>query len=974
MTAITSRTVTGSKTATGRPRPASFAAVERDLRTILGEAQVKTRPLDLARMSHDASHFLLRPQAVVLARHGDDVADALRVAARHGVPVTFRSGGTSLSGQAGTDGVLIDTRMNFRDIHVLDDGALVRCQPGATVRAVNARLAPYRRALGPDPASEVACTIGGVVANNSSGMACGITANTYRTLDSLRFALLSGTVVDTAEPDADARLHHDEPALWEGLARLRDRVRGNEESVRRIRHQFSMKNTMGYGLNSFLDHDDPAQILAHLMVGSEGTLGFIIAATFRTVPVYPHAATALLVFDEIADATDALPALIDAGARTAELMDAASLRVAQAGTTVVPQLVGLDVRAHTALLVELQEELREELDARLSVVDPLVHGLAGLAAPAVFTTDAAERATSWYVRKGLYTAVAGARPTGTTAMLEDLVVPMPALTDTVRNLAELCAQHAYADSVIFGHARDANLHFMITADLADAREVDRFAAFTEDMVDLVLAADGSLKAEHGTGRIMAPYVRRQFGDELYDVMVQLKRLLDPGMTLNPGVIISSDDAIHLKNLKVSAPVGVPPEQAPNVDKCVECGYCEPVCPSRDLTTTPRQRIALMRDMAVASEDDRAAIAKDFGYDAVETCAVDSLCLLNCPVAIDTGKLMKTQRVARQTPASQAVGKYLAANWDKALTLLRGGVGVADVLPAALLTGATGAARTVLPTDLVPLVGDDLPGPGVSRRTAARHEPGDVVLFPSCIGELFAPAADEGVLGRTAQGGAAFAFLALCDRAGVAVTLPRGVEKRCCGTVWRSKGLRDGLHEMAVGTARTLLEASEDGRSPVVTDASSCSHGLHELVGDLRGFGEDELADRLAEVPTMDAVRYVADHVLPRLSVRRTLGSMVVHPTCSDRHAGDVEALATVANRCATTVVVPVDAGCCGFAGDRGMLHPELTASATRPEAREATSRPFDAYVSTNRTCELGMSRATGHAYRHVLEVLEELTR
>ena len=972
--------MTATDTPTGRPadqpgraRPASFAAVERELRTILGEGQVKTRPLDLARMSHDASHFLLRPQAVVVARHGDDVGRALAVASRHGVPVTFRSGGTSLSGQAGTDGLLIDTRMNFRGIHVLDDGARVRCQPGATVRAVNARLAAYRRALGPDPASEVACTIGGVIANNSSGMACGTTANTYQTLDSLRFALLTGTIVDTSEPDADAHFKHDEPTLWQGIARLRDRIRGNDDSVRRIRHQFSMKNTMGYGLNSFLDHDEPAQILAHLMVGSEGTLGFIIAATFRTVPVYPHAATALLVFDEIAHATDALPALVGAGARTAELMDAASLRVAQAGTVVVPQLVGLDVQAHTALLVELQEAQRGALDERLAAVEPLVRGLGGLAAPAVFTTDAAERATAWHVRKGLYTAVAGARPTSTTAMLEDLVVPMPALTDTVRHLAELCRRHAYADSVIFGHARDANLHFMITADLAEPREVDRFAAFTEDMVDLVLAADGSLKAEHGTGRIMAPYVRRQYGDELYAVMVELKTLLDPGATLNPGVIITDDATAHLKNLKVSAPVGVPPEQAPNVDKCVECGYCEPVCPSRDLTTTPRQRIALMRDMAAADEPQRAAIAADFGYDAVDTCAADSLCLLNCPVAIDTGKLMKTQRAARQTAASEEVGRRLAENWGRALTLLRGGVGAADALPAPLLSGVTGAARTVLPTDLVPLVGDDLPGPGVSRRTRSRHEPGEVVLFPSCMGELFGPAG-EGVLGRKAMGGAAFAFLTLCDRAGVAVTLPRDVHDRCCGTVWRSKGMRAGLREMAVKTAKTLLEASDSGRIPVVTEASSCTHGLHELVGDLRGAGEVDLADRLAAVPVMDAVRFVADHVLERLTVRRTLYSMVVHPTCSDRHAGDVDALVAVASRCATTVVVPTDAGCCAFAGDRGMLHPELTASATRAEAREATARPYDAYVSTNRTCELGMSRATGKTYRHVLEVLEEVTR
>lgn len=958
------------RTRSSADRIVDIAAVERDLRVVLGEAQLKMRPLDLARMSHDASHFLLRPQAVVVARDGDDVARTLGVARRHGMPVTFRSGGTSLSGQAGTDGILVDTRMNFRGIDVLDGGARVRCQPGATIRSVNARLQGYGRALGPDPASEVACTVGGVVANNSSGMACGTTANTYQTLDSLRFALLTGTVVDTAEPDADARLKHDEPGLWEGLAHLRDRIRGNHESVRRIRHQFSMKNTMGYGLNSFLDHDEPVQILAHLMVGSEGTLGFILSATFRTVPVYPHVATALLVFDEIAHATDALPALIDAGARTAELMDAASLRVAQAGTVVVPQLVGLDVREHTALLVELQEEQREALTARLAEVEPLVRQLCGLATPGAFTTVPQEREQAWSVRKGLYTAVAGVRPCGTTALLEDLVVPMSALTRTVRTLSELCTRHAYDESVIFGHAKDANLHFMITADLGDPREVDKFAAFTEDLVDLVLAADGSLKAEHGTGRIMSPYVRRQYGDELYDVMVQVKQLLDPGRTLNPGVVIGDDPQAHLKDLKVPSHVET---DVKNVNACVECGYCESVCPSRDVTTTPRQRIALMRDMAAADEPERAAIAEDFAYDAVDTCAVDSLCLLNCPVAIDTGKLMKRQRAQRQTPAAEKVGEWLAQDWGRALRLLRGGVGMADHLPPPVLTGVTRAARRVLPTDLVPLVGDDLPGPGATRRTDSRHLPGDVVLFPSCMGELFGPA-DGGALGRRPVGGAAYAFLALCDRAGLRVTLPQGVEARCCGTVWRSKGLRDGLHAMAVATARTVLTASDEGRIPVVTDASSCSHGLHEIVTDLRESGESELADRFARVTTTDAVRYVADHVLDRLDVARVLDRVVVHPTCSDRHAGDVEALVAVARRCARTVDVPGRAGCCGFAGDRGLLHPELTAAATRPEAADVAVHRYDAYLSTNRTCEIGMSRATGQTYRHALEVLEELTR
>ena len=932
------------------------------LRHALGDEPVSDRAIDLARLSHDASHYLLRPQAVVLAREAADVARAMAVAKAHRVGVTFRSGGTSLSGQGVGDGVLIDTRRGFREIEVLSGGARVRCQPGATVRAVNARLAPYRRILGPDPASEIACTIGGVVADNSSGMACGTTQNTYRTLAGLELVLLTGSVIDSGAADADAHFKAVEPELWQGLARLRDRVRGNADSVRRITHQFSMKNTMGYGINSFLDHDEPVQILAHLMVGSEGTLGFIASATFDTVPLLSQASTALLIFDTIAKATTALPELIAAGARTAELMDAVSLRVAQALPNPLEALRPLVVEQHTALLVEAAALQADELAGTVADLSAVVAGLDGLTdlgVPAAFSTDPVARARAWQVRKGLYTAVAGARRPGSTALLEDIVVPMPALTDTVRGLGELCTAHGYRDSVIFGHAKDANLHFMIDPDLRDPEQVRRLAAFTEDLVDLVLGVDGSLKAEHGTGRAMAPFVERQYGPELYDVMKQLKLLLDPAGVLNPGVIIATDPRAHLIDLKKPELVD------PAVDRCVECGYCEPSCPSKDVTTTPRQRIALLRDVAAGVP----GIEADYSYEAVQTCAADSLCLLACPVSIDTGVFMKQHRHEAQPAVAQRIGVGLADHWKPTLTALRAALGVVDKIPSGVLTALTDSVRRVLPTDLVPRVGNDLPGPGKSRASLpAGSGPAEVVFFASCMGELFEPA--QGDLAP----GPARAFLALCARAGVVVRLPDDLPSLCCGTVWRSKGLAEGAAAMAVRTSTALLAASEDGRLPVVCEASSCTHGLHSLRHDLESAGETELAGRVQALTVLDSSRFVAERVLPHLTVPRRLGSVVLHPTCSDRHAGDLEHLRAVAAACAEEVVVPFDAGCCAFAGDRGLLHPELTASATAREADEVRRGTFDAYLSSNRTCELGLSRATGHTYRHAIELLEELTR
>ncbi|WPB89936.1 FAD-binding oxidoreductase [Streptomyces malaysiensis] len=215
--------------------------------------------------------------------------------------------------------MLVEVKRHWRDIEVLDDGLRVRVQPGLTIAQVNAWLAPYGRRLGPDPSSSTACTIGGLVANNSSGKSCGTEFNAYHTLQSLKVVLPSGTVFDSAAPDADRALRAAEPDLHEGLLRLRRRILDNPASVRTIRHQFSMKNTLGYGLNAFLDYEQPAEILAHLMVGSEGTLGFVAGAVFHTVPVLPGTATGLLLFPDMRAACDSLEPLRDSEATCLEL-------------------------------------------------------------------------------------------------------------------------------------------------------------------------------------------------------------------------------------------------------------------------------------------------------------------------------------------------------------------------------------------------------------------------------------------------------------------------------------------------------------------------------------------------------------------------------------------------------------------------------------------------------------------------------
>ena len=922
----------------------------------LGREQVLTSPIDCRARAHDASHFLLYPRAVAVPRDADDVARLLRGCAEAGLGLTFRSGGTSLSGQAGTDAVLADVRRHFDGIEILDEGRRVRVQPGVTVNRLNAHLAPYGRAIGPDPASSAACTIGGVIANNSSGMACGTVENSYRTLESMVVVLASGTVIDTGADDADEKLRILEPGLYRGLLELRERLMSNPESVSTITQQFSMKNTMGYGLNSFLDYSTPAEILAHVMVGSEGTLGFVASAVFRTVSVRPYVETGLLVFEDLHAANRALPELVATGAATLELMDTASIRVGQALPNCPKQVSDIYPVAQAALLVEYQSTSQDELRQLVSAAQPVLASMP-VEQPVALTGDPRTREDLWAMRKGLYTAVAAARRPGTTALLEDVVVPVESLADTCVELAGLFDEYAYPDSVIFGHAKDGNIHFMITDEFD--RQLDRYECFTNAMVDLVLGHQGSLKAEHGTGRVMAPFVRTQYGDELYDVMREVKRLFDPWGMLNDGVVITDDPKAHLKHIK--APVAVDPM----VDACVECGYCEPVCPARTLTLTPRQRIVTQREINQAYAHGDESLAREleqaYIYDGIHTCAVDGMCVTACPVGINTGLYVKQRRAEAASPVAQAGWALAADHWAGATHVASFALSTASHLRpvSPVITAANETARAVVGDDILPLWSPDLPSGGRSRRRPQPTREPAAVYVPACVNSMFGPELGESSHENRPHGsGVQSAFETLCARAGLALAVPDNIDSLCCATPWTSKGMTRGRDRMSATVLYAVRQASDNGKLPIVCDASSCTEGLQRMLAET-GF------------TIIDAVQFVAEHILPGLVLRAKLPSITLHETCSSTQIGLNPYLIAIAHAIADTVNVPLDTGCCAFAGDRGMLHPELTHAATRPEAAEVDHLDATVHASCNRTCEIGMTRATGKPYRHIMEVLAD---
>lgn len=922
----------------------SLDAVDQLAQALGEDVEVTTRALDRITVSADASHYMAIPDCLARPKTAAQVGAAMAIARRCNWPLTLRGGGTSLSGQALSEGLTLDVRRHFRNMEVLDQGKRVRVEPGLTVGQVNNALAPLGRKLGPDPASTVACTIGGMIANNSSGMTCGVTANTYKTLESLVIVLPSGTVIDTGAADADAQLEQAEPELVTILTKLRDQLRAPATKAD-IQRRYSMKNTMGYGLNSFIDFDRPVKILEHLMVGSEGTLGFIASAILRTVPILPKTATGLLIFPHLNAATAALRPLVDSGADVVELIDSAAIEaMGEEGKVVLP--AGFSVSEQAALLVEYQGYTDDDMAQASERAQAVFAGL-DLEMDAEMTSDPKRRTDMWVMRQGLYTKVAGNRPTGTVALLEDIAVPMDRLGSVCSDLHVLFDRHNYEGAVIFGHAKDGNIHFLVTEDFDGDAAIKRYEEFTEDMVDLILSEQGTLKAEHGTGRIMAPYVKRQYGEELYDAMWQVKRACDPTMALNPGSVLTEDDKIHLRNIKQT------PGVTPLIDRCVECGYCEPVCPAQHLTTTPRQRIVVTRAIEEAKRTGKTELARelyrDSTYSVVQTCAVDGMCETACPLKINTGDLIREVRAERANPALQVFWDVAARGWAPFGSAAGVAMSAFKKVPAPFIA-ATKLGRAVLGDDTVPLLSRDLPGGGVKRQ-GMRAAKKTFVYMPACIGTMFGSE-------HTSMSGVQEAFFDLTRFAGIDVEIPDGIRGLCCATPWKSKGMTKGGDRMGRRLADILGEASDGWKLPIVCDNISCTEGLAVA-----------LHKKGIEAQIVDATAFVAEHIAPALPQLPRAGLAVVHPTCSSTRAGTNDALIMLAGMVADEVKVPLGWRCCGFAGDRGMLHPELTAMATSDEAYNVKQMDADLYLSCNRTCEIGMTRATGHTYVHVLEEL-----
>ncbi|MGX5691145.1 FAD-binding and (Fe-S)-binding domain-containing protein [Arcticibacter tournemirensis] len=933
------------------------------LESVLPEDRIKCRLIDLVSYASDAGFYHLRPKAVVQPVSEEEIKGLFRFSHENKIPLTFRAAGTSLSGQSITDGILVELSKYWKGLKIEDDGASVRVEPGVIGSVVNARLKKYFKKIGPDPASINSAMMGGILSNNASGMCCGVSRNSYHTTKYIRFVLPDGNVFSTENSADYKRFETECQEAYQQIAVLRDQIRANPELHNRIRSKYKTKNTVGYSVNAFIDHHEPLDILAHLLIGSEGTLGFISEAVMHTVPDYPVKSTALLYFPDIYAACQAIVPLTLSGAEAVELMDRASLRSVE-HIKGVPDVLKVLPETAAALLVEYQGNNEAELQAKTSGFLGLSPGLSVLYPP-VFTSDPLEQAFLWKIRKGMFPAVGAVRRSGTTVILEDIAFPVEQLGDAILDLQQLFKKHGYQNAIIFGHAKDGNIHFVVTQAFDSESEIERYDRFLNEVVDLVVKKyDGALKAEHGTGRNMAPFVETEWGAEVYQIMKSLKQVVDPENLLNPGVIINEDKKAHIRDLKELQQV------EEEVDKCMECGFCEYKCPSRNITLTPRRRIVVRRELLKLKSQGKKLQHKElldqYQYDGLDTCAVDGLCATACPVDINTGMLVKRLRKENHSDFANNVALTIAKNFGTVATSvkigLQAGMAVNRIFGDNSLLKLTKGMKEVVP--LFPLWSNQLkPSPGLAGQIKRSQNSGNAVgavYFPTCISRNMGGAQDD-------KKSIIDTFLNVAEKARMGLLIPDDIQSTCCGQLFSSKGFNKAFSYTANETIEKLWKWTDEGRLPVVLDITSCTFTLHHC----RPALSEPNKLKFDKIKILDSIDYILDYILPVVTVKRTKKEIVLHPVCSLQKMGLEAKFLKIAHQLADKVDVPLSAGCCGMAGDRGFWFPELTNSATLPEAGEVKQKEYDGYYSTAKTCEMNLSDAVGKNYESIVYLLDE---
>ena len=902
----------------------------------------------------DASCYSYLPKVVVKAENESEVRRLIRLCQQCGTPFTFRAAGSSLSGQCSSEDVLIVCNDGFKKMEVIDDGKALRCECGVIGSDANDLLKPYNRKIGPDPATLATALVGGILNNNSSGMCCGTAQNSYKTIRSIRVVLLDGSILDTSDKKSIDQFLKEKPQMVEDILQLRKEILADEELTHLIHHKYKIKNTTGYGLNSLVDFEDIIDIINHLFIGSEGTLGFVSEIVYNTVEDVPHKGCGLMFFSTLNDASLAVVALANMGREkvvAAEMMDYQSLKAVQTLDN-VPDFVREVPEGTSAILFQTESYSKEIVDENLAFIKEQLKDIP-TAIPSLYSQDPKEYDSWWAIRKGILPIVGGQRRKGTTVITEDVCFQIEDFTKGIEMLTELFHKYDFVDGgVIFGHALSGNVHFNITPDFSDPKDTKNFGDLVKEMSERVSGFGGSLKAEHGTGRMVAPFIEMEWGRKAYEINRRIKAIFDPTRILNPDVMITDDPDVYKKNLKAQCVI----DDAFTI--CMECGVCEKNCPSRNLTLTPRQRIALLRETKRLENEGNFAVAnelkKGYEYFGVETCAACSMCKGLCPLSIDTAQIALSMR--RINPPAPGLAKKIYDNFSSTLEMCRAGVSLEGIAGAIITQKAISKITEGLHgvTGVTPYVPKTTPKAN-RYKLKNRIKPTNfekVVYFSTCANRAFRQNQgydDQRSLQQVVE--------SLCNKAQIDIIYPEHIENLCCGLSFENY---DDVHERAVKDLHdALMKASQNGKYPIVIDHSACFNHAFKHMPDLE---------------INDISEFLCKFVVPRLDITKCDERVIVHKQCKIKVLGKSQYIEDLARLCSDHVFNIKAFACDGFAGQKGFFTPELNKVATKDLASEVAEYGATLGVSSSSTCEIGLGESGGIPFVSVAYLLDRCSK
>lgn len=926
----------------------AYKAYLHEISGFIPDERIYTDDLRLLTWGTDAGFYRLIPQIVVRSMNEDEVSRLLALADKHNLPVTFRAAGTSLSGQSISDSILIVAGKHWEKHSISEDLETITLQPGIIGERVNQILKPFGRKFAPDPASVKSAMVGGIVMNNASGMNCGTHANSDKMLLTARIVFADGTILDTSSEQSKENFRKSKPGFIEKIEQLRDYVQADEPFLSRILHKYSIKNVTGLNILPLAIYRDPFDIITHLLVGSEGTLAFLSEFTMKTGKDYPFKASAMLYFNDIKEACRAVVAMKKGPVMGAELLDKKSLESVNDPTG----------RGLTAVLTETMADTKEELYGQIEQIEGILSAFK-TAVPVKFTDKEEEYAPYWAIRSGIFPSVGGTRKPGTTTLIEDVAFHIEDLPEATADLQQLLEKHGYPDACIYGHALEGNYHFIINQSFDTREQVAQYESLMNEIKTLVVDKyDGSLKAEHGTGRNMAPFVQYEWGEKAFALMKEIKSLFDPKNLLNPGVIFNDDPHCHIRHFK---PMPLTNE---HVDKCIECGFCEVNCLTAGFTLSSRQRIVAQREITriknIPEQQERLKrLKKQYAYAGNDTCAGDGLCATSCPMNINTGHLTHDLRaeLLPQDSIGYQLGMWTANHFAGVKAMLRPVLTLADTAHSIIgtrnMTALAKGLRSVSGNS-IPLWTSAMPKAYTPKATGSLKSELKVVYFPSCLNQTMGTAHSSPdhtpLVDKT---------VALLEKAGYEVIFPSNMNKLCCGTIWESKGMPEIADRKAAELEEALYIATENGRYPVLCDQSPCLYRMRNT---------------MKRIKLYEPAEFILTFLCDKLEFTPIKQPVAIHITCSMKKMKLEKQLIALAGLCSEKVLVPEEVGCCGFAGDKGFTHPEVNAYALRKLRPQLEKAGIEVGYSNSRTCEIGLTTNSDIPYLSIVYLVDQCTK